>query len=242
MLTVAEFGEERAAAGIPDTLQALIAARIDRLEHRFEGGAAAGIGDRPQLLGRRDRASVERRERRERSRGPPATRPRRPPASLVALQGEGLSLQARPHPRRRLREPHEVRSSGAPRALRRVAGRAGGRRAARDPGAPPRPCGVSARRPRRRATGRPRATGRGDAPGSRPAGSRPRGEPGCAQLVPARHWSSSRPSSAGISPRRRPGASTTFPQSLARWSPCARRLPASATGSSKERRLPGSPT
>jgi class 3 adenylate cyclase/tetratricopeptide (TPR) repeat protein len=32
MLTVAEFGEERAAAGIPDTLQALIAARIDRLD------------------------------------------------------------------------------------------------------------------------------------------------------------------------------------------------------------------
>jgi class 3 adenylate cyclase/tetratricopeptide (TPR) repeat protein len=32
MLTVAEFGEEEAAARIPDTLQALIAARIDRLE------------------------------------------------------------------------------------------------------------------------------------------------------------------------------------------------------------------
>ncbi|HMJ00357.1 MAG TPA: adenylate/guanylate cyclase domain-containing protein [Gaiellaceae bacterium] len=32
MLTVAECGEEEAAAGIPDTLQALIAARIDRLE------------------------------------------------------------------------------------------------------------------------------------------------------------------------------------------------------------------
>jgi class 3 adenylate cyclase/tetratricopeptide (TPR) repeat protein len=32
MLTVAECGEERAAIGIPDTLQALIAARIDRLE------------------------------------------------------------------------------------------------------------------------------------------------------------------------------------------------------------------
>jgi len=31
MLTVAECGEEQAAAGIPDTLQALIAARIDRL-------------------------------------------------------------------------------------------------------------------------------------------------------------------------------------------------------------------
>ncbi len=32
MLTVAECGEEQAAIGIPDTLQALIAARIDRLE------------------------------------------------------------------------------------------------------------------------------------------------------------------------------------------------------------------
>ena len=32
MLAVAECGEEQAAAGIPDTLQALIAARIDRLE------------------------------------------------------------------------------------------------------------------------------------------------------------------------------------------------------------------
>jgi class 3 adenylate cyclase/tetratricopeptide (TPR) repeat protein len=32
MVTVAEFGEEQAAAGIPDTLQALIAARIDRLD------------------------------------------------------------------------------------------------------------------------------------------------------------------------------------------------------------------
>ena len=60
MLTVAEFGEERAAAGIPDTLQALIAARIDRLDTGFEGGAAACIGDRPGLLGRRDRVPLER--------------------------------------------------------------------------------------------------------------------------------------------------------------------------------------
>jgi class 3 adenylate cyclase/tetratricopeptide (TPR) repeat protein len=47
MLTVAEFGEERAAAGIPDTLQALIAARIDRLDI-----ASKAVLQRASVIGR----------------------------------------------------------------------------------------------------------------------------------------------------------------------------------------------
>jgi class 3 adenylate cyclase/tetratricopeptide (TPR) repeat protein len=47
MLTVAEFGEERAAAGIPDTLQALIAARIDRLDP-----ASKAVLQRASVIGR----------------------------------------------------------------------------------------------------------------------------------------------------------------------------------------------
>jgi len=47
MLTVAECGEEQAAAGIPDTLQALIAARIDRLEP-----ASKAMLQRASVIGR----------------------------------------------------------------------------------------------------------------------------------------------------------------------------------------------
>ena len=47
MLTVAECGEEQAAAGIPDTLQALIAARIDRLEP-----ASKALLQRASVIGR----------------------------------------------------------------------------------------------------------------------------------------------------------------------------------------------
>ena len=47
MLTVAECGEEQAAAGIPDTLQALIAARIDRL-----GSGSKAMLQRASVIGR----------------------------------------------------------------------------------------------------------------------------------------------------------------------------------------------
>jgi tetratricopeptide (TPR) repeat protein len=47
MLAVAEFGEERAGAGIPDTLQALIAARIDRLDP-----ASKAVLQRASVIGR----------------------------------------------------------------------------------------------------------------------------------------------------------------------------------------------
>jgi class 3 adenylate cyclase/tetratricopeptide (TPR) repeat protein len=47
MLTVAECGEEQAAAGIPDTLQALIAARIDRL-----GPGSKAMLQRASVIGR----------------------------------------------------------------------------------------------------------------------------------------------------------------------------------------------
>ena len=45
-----------AARRIPDTLQALIAARIDRLPRGAKARAPARLGDRPHLLARRDRA------------------------------------------------------------------------------------------------------------------------------------------------------------------------------------------
>jgi predicted ATPase/class 3 adenylate cyclase len=47
MLSVVEFGEEQAAAGIPDTVQALIAARIDRLD-----GPSKAILQRASVIGR----------------------------------------------------------------------------------------------------------------------------------------------------------------------------------------------
>ena len=42
---------------IPDTLQAIIAARIDRLPREREAAAAARLGDRQDLLGGRRRAT-----------------------------------------------------------------------------------------------------------------------------------------------------------------------------------------
>ena len=49
---LAEQGADGSDGRIPDTVQALIAARIDRLPARREGAAAACVGDRPRLLGR----------------------------------------------------------------------------------------------------------------------------------------------------------------------------------------------
>ena len=147
---------------IPDTLQALIAARIDRLPPAREGAAAARGRDRPHLLARRARAPLAGARRRSRRRSTTsccatsslASRARRSPARRA-------TVQARADPRGRLLRPLEGRARRAPRALRRVARRSG----------PATSCsrsaryhldqrGRAARRARRRRAGRARARGR----------------------------------------------------------------------------------
>ena len=86
MLNVAECGEERAAERIPDTLQALIAARIDRLAGRLEGRAAAGsVIGRTFWAGAIEHLSPEARARGA-ARRSAAARPRRRRVALVALR------------------------------------------------------------------------------------------------------------------------------------------------------------
>ena len=116
MLNVAECGEERAAKEIPDTVQALIAARIDRLD-----GDSKAVLQRASVIGRTFWGGAiehlsRRRGHRRGDRRPAAPRPRRRGIALVAQERDRLPLQARAHPRRRLREPHEVGAREAPRA------------------------------------------------------------------------------------------------------------------------------
>src|SRR4029453_13296924 len=106
----------------------------------------------------------------------PAAGPGCPSAALVAVERDGLSLQACPDPGRGVCKPHEVGPGFTPRELRRVARRAGGRRAARDPGPPPRPRRISPRRSRWGASGRSRPRSCRHAAGGRTPLARPRGE------------------------------------------------------------------
>ena len=93
-----------AAKRIPDTLQAMIAARIDRLPPEREAAAPARRRDRPHLLGGRGRAADARgRGPRAGARRPAPARLRHAREPLVDLRRARLPLQARAHPRRRLR-------------------------------------------------------------------------------------------------------------------------------------------
>ena len=136
--------EEGADGGdrIPDSLQAMIGARIDRLP-----AGAKIVLQRGSVIGRtfwarRDRPPLAR-IRLGRARGParrPApARPRDPRRAFDDRRRGGVSLQARAHPRGRVRRPVEVRARRIPHALCRVAAREGRQGGDRDPRVSPRP-------------------------------------------------------------------------------------------------------
>ena len=115
MLNVAECGEERAAKEIPDTVQALIAARIDRLD-----GVSKAVLQRASVIGRTFWAGAI-----EHLSGGEGIEEAIDDLllrdlvvgriALLAQERDRLPLQARAHPRRRLREPDEVGAREAPR-------------------------------------------------------------------------------------------------------------------------------
>ena len=124
---------------VPDTLQALIAARIDHL-----APAAKTLLQRGSVVGRVFwRGALEHLRLTSTTRGAarrPA--PARVPASraaLVDLRRDRLPVQARAHPRGRVHGAGQARACAVPRSLRRVARRAHGGGARRDPRVPPRP-------------------------------------------------------------------------------------------------------
>ncbi len=194
---------------IPDTVQAMIAARIDRLP-RAEKAAlqrASVIGRifwrgslerlapelelEPVLAALLERDFITARE------------------PLDDLRRARIPVQARPDPRRRVLRPDQERARRAAPARRGVAAGPGRRGAARDPGLPPRPGSHPARGARR-----PRAGGAGPChcgrPGGRgPARARPRGEPRRASPASARtparaHPRTPLPGREGGGPARRP--------------------------------------
>ena len=180
------LAEERQTVGrrIPDTLQALIAARIDRLAAPAKRvlQRAAVIGR--DLLGRRPRhalAGARRRRRRRSTTSCCATSSLREPRSSITWRAR-VSLQARPDPRGRLRGPVEVgpRRTTTPRFAGLAHG-AGRRGAGRDPRLPPRP---GARRcwPSSTARRRPSSRARRPRRSRRPASARSRGR----RTAPAR--------------------------------------------------------
>ena len=178
----------RAAERIPDTLQALIAARIDRLPAGAAHRAPARLGDRPHLLARRARAPVAGARRRRAALDDLLLRDfvvREPRSSISGEEAyrfkhvlirevayAGLSKVARA-------DLHH--------ALRRLARRARRRRAARDPRLPPRP-GRAPPRPSSTAPRRAelRERGGGSAREGRPPRALARGEPQRAQAAAAR--------------------------------------------------------
>ena len=171
---------------IPDTVQALIAARIDRLPNEEEGGAPARGGDRAGVLARRGRAAVGRaRGGRAADRAAPHARPRAAGRPLLDFRRERVPLQARADPRGGVRRPVEVGARRPAPAVRGLARPAGRRRDARNPRIPPRP-GLQAAG-RARGLSRPRARGgdRSRAGGCRDARARTGGEPVSQEAVPA---------------------------------------------------------
>ena len=149
------LGDASLLERIPDTVQALIAARIDRLavdEKRvLQSAALVGRVFWRTALDRLapdvDVAAVIDAAR---------ARVRRPRGTVDDLRRSRLPLQARPDPRRRLRR-HEQDAArrGAP-GFRRLGRRARTRRAGRDPCLPPRPGRAAACRARGRRSRRPR--------------------------------------------------------------------------------------
>ena len=206
-----ESGGDYLPERIPDTLQALIAARIDRLPpdekallHRasvigriFWHGAVEHIApdlDVETVLDNLLLRDFVVPEARSTIVGERAYKLKHVLIREVAYAG-----------------PDESRAGPAARALRRVARRAGRGGAARDPGIPPRPRGAASGRARRRS--RPELA-REAAAALEEAGRRAlarEANRSARKLLRARS-SSSRRSSAATTPRERPGGSATCPR------------------------------
>ena len=173
---LAEQGDGAASVRIPDTVQALIAARIDRLPPASRSvvrhGALVGRVFWRGAVAELDPAA-RRRHRARRSRRPPAAHAR---AALDRLGRGRVPLPPRADPRRRVQRPRQGRAGTAAPDVRRVAPVAVDGRARRGAGLSPRACrgaprgarGAGARRPagggggRARASGLPRTGARGE--------------------------------------------------------------------------------
>ena len=177
--------------GIPDSVQGVLAARIDLLPvEAKEALQAASVIGRSFTSGRPGRA-----DRLERRGAHPRGARLRPP------HGARARLQARAHPRRRLRQPAEGEPRAPARRLRALA--RGGRRDGR---------------PRRRARAPLLRGGRPRHRGARLAGPRGRARAargGGAALAAARR----RALAGALRPRRRPRRSFTAPPSSRRATP-----------------------
>ena len=223
---LAEEGADVRSTGSPTPLQALIAARIDRLPP-----ATKAVLQRAAVIGRvfwggaieRARRRTRRRRARRSRTSCCATSSLREARSSISRRA-GVPLQARPDPRGRLLGPVQV--ARAPSYHARFAAwlqRAGRRGAARDPRLPPRPGGDAAS-PSSTARRRPSSRARRPQRSRRRAGARSRARrTGSARkLLPARRSSSSRRSSAATGRARRLAA-RRHPGGLARDGARARR-------------------
>ena len=119
---------------VPPTIQALLAARLDRLDARRAARDRRRLGGRARVLGaRRSRRSPDDGETGERARDAHAQAARR--AGAVDARGrDGLRLQPHPRPRRRLRVDHQGGPRRAARAARGLARAAPSRAHDRDRG------------------------------------------------------------------------------------------------------------
>ena len=115
---------------IPPSINALLAARLDRPRARGADGAAVRVGDRQAVLVERRRRARAAGAPRPRRLAPPRARPQAAdlPRRVDELRERGLvPLRAHPRARRRLRDAAEGAARRAARALRRLA-RSQGRR------------------------------------------------------------------------------------------------------------------
>ena len=213
--TVRMLVEEGADGGdrIPDSLQAMIGARIDRLP-----AGAKIVLQRGSVIGRTfwagaiDHLSPEYDVGRARgpARRPAPARPRHTRRAFDDRRRGGVSLQARAHPRSRVRRSVEVRARRIPHTLCRVAAREGGQGSDRDPCVSPRPGLPSLRRARRTSSRGAGAHGGEGTRGPRAsARSRSNRTSRRASFCFA-PWSSSRPWGADFSPRALRGSSEIF--------------------------------
>ena len=222
---------------IPDTLQALIAARIDHLppEAKTLLQRASVVG-RVFWRGALEHLSPDLEDLDRAPRRPAAPRVPAPRAALVDLRRAGLPVQAPPDPRGRVHGPREARPRAAPRPLRRVARRAHGRGAARDPGVPPRPGGGVPRRARGRAARGPGERDRRRARQGGQARDRARGVHDRAQARPAGARAPADARGRATSPPAPRGACRTGAPSRSRWRRSATRRASTTSGWSRRSR------